>query len=58
MITDQAHITMNLIKRNGRNKMSTIGIIIGGIISIFIMLLAVVIWCEWKDNNVSGRKWR
>ena len=38
--------------------MSTIGIIIGGIISIFIMLLAVVIWCEWKDNNVSGRKWR
>ena len=58
MITDQAHITMNLIKRNGRNRMNTIGIIIGGIISIFIMLLAVVIWCEWKDNNVSNRKWR
>ena len=58
MITDQDHITMNQIKRNGRTRMTGLGIIIGGIISIFVMLLAVVIWCEWKDNNVSSRKWR
>jgi hypothetical protein len=31
--------------------MNAIGIIIGGIITIFAMLLAVVIWCEWRDNN-------
>ena len=31
--------------------MNTIGIIIGGVITIFVMLLAVVIWCEWRDNN-------
>ena len=31
--------------------MSAIGIIIGGVITIFVMLLAVVIWCEWRDNN-------
>ena len=38
--------------------MNAIGIIIGGAISIFLLLLAVVIWCEWKDNNVSNRKLR
>ena len=38
--------------------MNAIGIIIGGIITIFVMLIAVVNWCEWKDNNVSNRKWR
>ena len=31
--------------------MTAIGIIIGGIITIFAMLIAVVIWCEWRDNN-------
>ena len=31
--------------------MTGIGIIIGGVITIFVMLLAVVIWCEWRDNN-------
>jgi len=38
--------------------MSGLAVIIGGTISIFLMLLAVVIWCEWKDNNVSNRKGR
>ena len=31
--------------------MNAIGVIIGGIITIFVMLIAVVIWCEWRDNN-------
>jgi hypothetical protein len=44
--------------RRGESNMNAIGIIIGGIITIFVMLIAVVIWCEWKDNNVSNRKWR
>ena len=31
--------------------MNAIGIIIGGIITIFVMLLAVVIWCEKRDKH-------
>ena len=38
--------------------MNTIGIIIGGIITIFAMLIAVVIWCEWRDNNRTWKKER
>ena len=31
--------------------MSGLAVIIGGIITIFAMLIAVVIWCERRDKN-------
>ena len=51
MIIDQAHIIMNQTRRSGRHRMSGLTVIIGGIIIIFAMLIAVVIWCEKRDKH-------
>ena len=31
--------------------MSVAHLVIIGIITIFVMLVSIVIWCDWKDNH-------